>query len=97
MKHLGLSDVNTPTPILNDNQGGVDWVESGCKTTKKLRYKNISGFKMSEARLHKEINILWIPGETNPAGIFTKEDKDARHYKGLQDQIFKPREDVFNI
>ena len=36
MKQLGLPDVKSPTPMLNDNQGIVDWVESGCKATKKL-------------------------------------------------------------
>ena len=90
MKQLGLSDVNTPTPILNDNQGSVDWVESGYKATKKLRHENISEFKIAEARLLNEINILWIPGKTNPADIFTKEDKDVENYKGLQDHMVKP-------
>ena len=33
MRQLGLSDVNNPTPVLNDNKGSVDWVESGCKAT----------------------------------------------------------------
>ena len=97
MKQLGLSDVYSLTPILNDNQGSIDWVESRRKTTTKLRHKNISEFKIAEARLLDEINILWIPGKTNPADIFTKEDKDIGHYKGLRAQMVKPREAVFNI
>ena len=96
-RQLGLSDVNTLTPILNNNQGSVDQVESGCKATKKLQQKNISEFKIAEARLHDEINILWIPGKTNPTDIFSKEDKDVIHYKGLRNHIVKPREDVLNI
>ena len=47
--------------------------------------------------MHKEINIHWIPGKTNPADIFTKEDKDMGHYEGLRDQMVKPCEAVFNI
>ena len=97
MRQLGLPDVKLPTPMLIDNQGSVDWVESGCKATKKLRHENISEFKIAEARMHKEINIHWIPGKTNPADIFTKEDKDVGHYEGLRDQMVKPREAVFNI
>ena len=55
MRQLGLPDVNTPTPILTDNQGSVDWVESRCKVTKKLRHENISEFKIAEAyHVHKE-------------------------------------------
>ena len=97
MRQLGLSDVNNPTPILNDNKGSVDWVESGCKATKKLRHENISEFKIAEARLHDEIDILWIPGKTNPADIFTKEDKDVGHYEELRDHMVKPRENVYDI
>ena len=36
MRQLGLPDVKLPTPMLNNNQGSVDWVESGCKTTKQI-------------------------------------------------------------
>ena len=78
MRQLELSGVITLTPILNNSKGSVDWVEIGCKATKKLRHKNISEFKIAEARLHDEINILWIPGKTNPADVFTKEDKGCR-------------------
>ena len=45
MRQLGLHEVTLPNPMLNDNQGSVDWVESGCKATKKLRHKNISDSK----------------------------------------------------
>ena len=83
MRQLGLSNVNNLTSILNNNKGSVDWVESGCKATKKLRHENISGLKIAIARLNDEINILWIPGKTNPADIFNKEDKDVGHYEGL--------------
>ena len=90
MRQLGLSDVNNPTPILNYNKGSVDWVESGCKATKKLRHKNISEFKIAEARLHNEVNILWIPGKTNPADIFIKEEKNIGYYEGLRDHMVNP-------
>ena len=28
MEQLGLPDVNSPTPVLNDNRGSLDWIES---------------------------------------------------------------------
>ena len=47
--------------------------------------------------MHKEINIHWIPGKTNPADIFIKEDKDTAHYEWLEDKMVKPCGAVFNI
>ena len=67
MKQLGLSDVSYPTPILNDNRGSIDWIESGCKPTKKLRHKNLAELGIAEARQHGEVSFLWIPGATNPS------------------------------
>jgi hypothetical protein len=85
MRQLGLSDVNNPTPVLNDIKGSVDWVKSGCKATRKLRHENISELSIAEGRLHGEVNIAWIriPGKTNPSDIFTKEDKDVGYFEGL--------------
>ena len=40
MIELGLPDVEYPTPVLNDNQGAVDWIDSGCEPTKKIRHEN---------------------------------------------------------
>ena len=42
MKQLGLPDVDFPTSLLNDNQGSIDWIESGCKLIEKLRHENLS-------------------------------------------------------
>ena len=97
MRQLGLSDVNNPTPVLNDNKGSVDWVESGCKATKKLRHENISELSIAEGRLNGEVEIAWIPGKSNPSDIFTKEDKDVGHFEGLRDLMVKPRESVQNL
>ena len=36
MKQLGLPNVKYPTPLMNNNQGSIDWIESGYKPTKKL-------------------------------------------------------------
>ena len=42
MRQLGLADIDIPTPLLNDNRGSLDWIESGCKLTKKLQHVNLS-------------------------------------------------------
>ena len=97
MKYLELSDIESPTHILNHKQGNIYCVEIKCKAIGKLRHKNISEFKIAEARLHDETNILWIPGKTNPADMFAKKDKDVGHFEGLQDHIVKPKEEAFNI
>ena len=87
MKQLGLSDIDYPTPLLNDNQGSIDWIESSCRPTKKLQHKNLAKLGIAEARHHGEVEIYWMPGSSNPADLFTKEDNDAEHYKTLHDQM----------
>ena len=84
--------MNFPTPLLNDNQGSIDWIESGCKPTKKLRHENLSELGIYEARLYNEVDIYWTPGPSNLADIFTKEDKDVAHFELIRDQMVMPRE-----
>ena len=58
----------------------VTWSKS--KTTKGLRYLQI---RENSVRENKNIEVLHIPGKINPADMFTKEDKDAAHFKQLRD------------
>ena len=83
MKQLGLRDLEFPTPLLNDNQGSIDWIESGSRPTKKLRHENLTDLGIAEAREHNEVQIYWMPGASNLADIFTKEDKDVAHYESI--------------
>ena len=92
MKQLGLPDIAYPTLILNNNQGSIDWIESSCKPTKKSHYKNLSELGIAEAHKHGEVDIYWIPGNTNVADIFTKEDNDVQHFESLCDLMVTPRE-----
>ena len=92
MRQLGLPDIDYPTPVLNDNRGSLEWIESGCKPTKKLRHENLSELGIAKAREHGEIQLYWIPGKTNPADLFTKEDNDIQHFELLRDQMVMPRE-----
>ena len=93
MRQLGLTDVDVPTPVLNDNRGSIDWIDSGCRPTKKLRHENLSELGIAEAKQHKEVVIYWCPGKSNPADIFTKEDNDVQHFQSLRDLMVVSRED----
>ena len=73
-----LVDVNCPTPVLNDNRGAIDWIESGCKPTKKLRHENLAELGIAEAKQHGEVSFYWIPGKASPAGTSAKEGSGAR-------------------
>ena len=55
MKQLGLSDVDFPTPLLNNNRGSIDWIESRSKPTKKLQHENLADLGIAEAREHNEV------------------------------------------
>ena len=90
---LGLTDVNTPTPILNDNRGSLDWIESGSKPTKKLRHENLAELGIYEAKHNDEVTFNWMPGKTNAADIFTKEDNDVGHYTYVRDKMLLAREE----
>ena len=90
---MHLPDAKDTTKLFNDNRGSVDWVHSGCKATKKLRHENISEFRIAEARKEGDVDILWIPGQTNPADLFTKEINDDKHFITLRDLMVMPRPD----
>ena len=92
MKQIGLPDIDYPTPVLNDNRGSIDWIDSGCKPTKKLRHESLAELGIYEAKHHNEVSFHWIPGKTNPSDIFTKEDNDKSHYKSLRDLMVQSRE-----
>ena len=57
MKQIEIPDVNFPTLLLNDNQGIIDWIESGSKPTKKLYHENLAELGIAETRKHKEVQI----------------------------------------
>jgi len=67
------------TKVYNDNMACVTWSKS--KTTKGLRYLQI---RENSVRENKNIEVLHIPGKINPADMFSKEDKDAAHFKELR-------------
>ena len=93
MKQAGLPGAGCPTPTLNGNRGAIGWIESGCRPSKKLRHENLAELGIAEAKQHNEVSFYWIPGKTNPADIFTKEDNDVQHYCSLRDLMVMAREE----
>jgi len=69
------------TKVYNDNMACVSWSKS--KTTKGLRYIQL---RENSVRENKHIEVQHISGKINPADMFSKEDKDANHFKQLRDQ-----------
>ena len=74
LQDLGEADGIAPTPLYNNNQGAIQWTETGSMTQKKLRHLNIRELAVLEARNEGEVDIQHIPGRINPGDMFTKED-----------------------
>ena len=80
---LGLINLTQATAIYNDNKGAVDW--SNSSSTKGMRHVNIRENAIREA-IHEfnEITVSHIPGQSNPADIFTKEFKSDVTFRALR-------------
>ena len=94
VEQLGLPGIDCPTPALNGNRGTVDWTDPGCKPTKKLGHGGLAGPGAAGAEQHGEACSCWIPGKTNPADIFTKEDNGIQHCCSLRDLMAMAREEL---
>ena len=73
------------TKIYNDNNAAVCWSKNS--TTKGLRHVQIRENAVRESVLSQFIKVLHIAGKINLADMFTKEDKDAKHFISIRDQI----------
>jgi len=91
-EELAIADPGIPTPLLNDNNGAVDWSQTG-KISKKLRHVNIREFRVRQARKAGEIDIAFIPGKQNPADLLTKEHKSPDNYRIARDVVVCRRPD----
>ena len=73
------------TPIYNDNMACVQWSKN--KTNRNIRRIQIRENVTREAVQNKQVEIHHIEGKSNPADIFTKEQKDTSHFLTLRDII----------
>ena len=87
---IGLEDSLIATPVFNDNRSCCDW--SKTTTTKGLTYHNLrENFIRECQQLDKSILVQHIPGKDNCSDIFTKELRNASHFRTLRDSIISSR------
>ena len=88
MTDLNLLQETFPnkTPIYNDNMACVMWSQS--KTNKRMRHMQIPENGVRENI--KILDIKHIEGKINPSDIFTKEDKDVKHFQSLRNSLVQP-------
>jgi hypothetical protein len=91
-EELSIGTTSSPTPLFNDNNGAVDWSNTG-KVSKKLRHVNIREFRVRQSRRAKEIDIIFIPGKQNPSDLLTKEHKGSDEFYCVRDVVVNPRPD----
>ena len=80
---MGFPDASVTTNIYNDNQGCVDW--SAAVTTKGIKHMNLKENRVRESQASGLTCVKHIPGKVNPSDIFTKEMKDAAHFRECRD------------
>jgi hypothetical protein len=88
LEDLQLLDPSCPTPVLNDNCGLVDW--SNSFSTKVMHHLVMRENAVREADLYHEVTIDYIPGECNPADIFTKEFQSDCMFHSFQNLLLFP-------
>ena len=59
-------------------------------TTKGLRYIQIRENAVREAVQNKIVQVLHIAGNVKIADLFTKEDRDTKHFTFIRDIPFRP-------
>ena len=80
---LPHSYFHEPLKVYNDNSACIKW--SRNMTTKGLRYIQIRENAVRESVQDKFIDLLHIEGKINIADLFTKEDKDSKHFISIRD------------
>ena len=86
---LNCPDASEPTTIYNNNTACVAW--SSALTTKGIKYLNLRETKVYELCTSVSTSVLHILGQINLRDIFTKEIKDAAHFRCLQDTMMVSR------
>ena len=77
-----------PTTIYNDNAACVTW--SNSMTTKGLRHIQMRENAVREQVQGNHIRVKHIRGILNISDMFTKEDKDGKHFITIRDYILTP-------
>jgi hypothetical protein len=80
-----MISANENTIVYNDNQACVNW--SASCTTKGIKHISLRENVIRERQAAGDVTITHIPGVINPSDIFTKELKDAAHFRRLRDSM----------
>ena len=91
LQDLNLMHIFAPhaTTLHNDNAACVQW--SRNMTTKGLRHVQIRENAVRESVINSDVDIKHIAGEINLADMFTKEDRDQRHFITIRDTVMTRR------
>eukprot|EP00804_Cyclotella_cryptica_P022103 CCRYP_011581-RA/>CCRYP_011581-RA protein AED:0.10 eAED:0.05 QI:0/0/0/1/0/0/6/0/1337 len=87
---LGIADAQQTITIYNDNQAAVNW--AAAFTTKGTKHINLHENCVREAHHSKIVKITHIPGVINASDLFTKELKDAAHFRRCRDSMMVSRQ-----
>ena len=82
---LHMSDAFERTTIYNDNKAAVDWAAS-C-TNKGTKHINLRENYVRELHQTGVTKVTHIPGVINASDLFTKELKDAAHFRRCRDSF----------
>jgi hypothetical protein len=86
---LGMQDAYERTTIYNDNQAAVDWA-AAC-TNKGTKHLNLRENYVRELHQNGTTKVTHIPGVINASDLFTKELKDAAHFRRCRDSMMVSR------
>jgi hypothetical protein len=90
---LGIVDARNTITVYNDNKAAVDWA-AAC-TNKGTKHLNLHENCVREAHHAKIVHITHIPGVINASDLFTKELKDAAHFRRCRDSMMVSRSNFF--
>ena len=82
---LGFPDASTTIPVYNNNKSAVDWASS--VTLKGTKHINLHETCVREYHQDKTVKVLHIPGVINSSDPFTKELKDAAHFRRCRESF----------
>jgi hypothetical protein len=90
-----IADVTSPTLCFNDNNACVRWsydmtsFKAACHV--ELRENSVRKWVQS-----KLLTVKHVSGKLNPSDIFTKEMRDAMHFRRLRDSFMSRLSDFVN-
>eukprot|EP00804_Cyclotella_cryptica_P030371 CCRYP_011900-RA/>CCRYP_011900-RA protein AED:0.20 eAED:-0.11 QI:0/0/0/1/1/1/3/0/1923 len=86
---LGISDASQRIVVYNDNKAAVNWADA--MTSKGTKHLNLHENCVREAHHNHVVKITHIPGIINSSDLFTKELKDAAHFRRCRDSMMVSR------